>query len=702
VKHSLRLRVLVALCGTAVLSATLGLAFQDRALRRDLEVAAVGRAERAAEAARLLVQSHLEALAARWSSLSTTPQLRATLEVGDGPTLAHLAEELRARQQASRILFSDARGRVVAAAGDAALDPLVLGQREAALVAHGGRLFAVASAPLETSGLALGRLHAVEPIDASTLARWSQLCGGELRLQAAATGAEPDAAALVLELGPAGLWLTASLAAEREALGRSRLNLLGAAAASLAAALALSVLFARGLVSPVQRLKDAAERIGRGDLGVRVPLEREDELGELSAALNEMAQHLQEQRRALEQTNAELVVEKERALAASRAKSHFLANVSHEVRTPLTAVLGWAELLQEGAALDAEQRESVAAIRRNGAHLLQLVDDVLDISRIEAGKLRVERRPCAPAAIVEEVIDILRTPARERGLELGVEYATPLPAVVSTDATRLRQILLNLVGNALKFTAQGGVRLVVRIEEAAGAAARLVFEVIDTGIGIPPDYLPRLFQSFSQADDSATRRFGGNGLGLAISRSLVEHLGGAIDVRSEPGRGSTFRFWIDPGPLEALPRATPLPARRAAYDSDAEPSCAGRVLLAEDSPDSQRLLGTILRRASYRVELAGDGQEAVARALGAAEAGLPFDVVLMDMQMPALDGYEATARLRAAGYSGAVVALTAHAMEGDREKCVHAGCDDFATKPIGKAALLELVARHVRKPPAPV
>jgi CheY-like chemotaxis protein len=396
-------------------------------------------------------------------------------------------------------------------------------------------------------------------------------------------------------------------------------------------------------------------------------------------------------------------VEKDRALAASRAKSDFLANVSHEIRTPLGAILGYAELVEQRIARDPDATDWMAGLRRNGEHLLRLVDDLLDVSKIEAGALQIERGPCAPMAIVSEAIEMLRVRARARSLALSVDYASAIPERIVSDGARLRQVLVNLLENAIKFTERGGVSLLVKLEAPHPGPARLLFEVSDTGIGIPREYQPRMFEPFSQADTSKTRRFGGTGLGLSISRKLVQSLGGDIEVQSEPGRGSRFRFWIDPGPLAGVPligvSSRPHEATTPARE-DRPGARPARVLLAEDSPDNQRLIRTILARAGYHVELAVDGQAAVSLALAAREADEPFEVVLMDMQMPVLDGYAATRSLRESGYTGPIVALTAHAMQGEREKCLDAGCDEFATKPISSRDLADLVARHLRKPEA--
>jgi len=306
--------------------------------------------------------------------------------------------------------------------------------------------------------------------------------------------------------------------------------------------------------------------------------------------------------------------------------------------------------------------------------------------------------------------------AEAKGLELGAELRGPLPETILTDPTRLRQILINLMGNALKFTEQGEVRLRVRFLDGTppagdgGASPTLEFAVSDTGIGIAPTQLAVIFEPFRQADGSTTRRFGGTGLGLAISRRLAENLGGTIAVESEVGRGTTFRLLVPANPLEGVPLLAEPSLTEQAHPTDtgvtssplSEPlDC--RVLLVEDAPDNQRLLSFILRRAGAEVEVVGDGRAAVDRLVGVpADAhhtppDARFDVVLMDMQMPVLDGYEATRRLRAAGYVGSIIALTAHAMEGDCAKCLQAGCDGYATKPIDSATLLQTIRGHLRE-----
>lgn len=405
------------------------------------------------------------------------------------------------------------------------------------------------------------------------------------------------------------------------------------------------------------------------------------------------------------------------AEAATRAKSEFLANMSHEIRTPMTAILGYADVLAEHLT-GPEQLDAVNIIRRNGDHLLSLINQILDLSKVESGKLQIEHVPCSPIELITEVISLMQVRAHEKKLSLLLHFAEPVPETILTDPTRLRQILVNLVGNAIKFTRQGEVRVVARLDAREHDNPRFLYEVIDTGIGMTPDQTSQLFQPFYQLDSSTSRQFGGTGLGLAISKRLAHTLGGDITVESELGKGSVFRVSIDPGPLDHLRMITPAtqagPENCSPRKSEKEPARIDlsniRVLLAEDGPDNQRLICFVLRKAGAHVTTVSDGLQAVERILGAPHTDAspgrsplaPFHVVLMDMQMPVLDGYQATRRLRAAGYTRPIIALTAHAMAEDRQKCLDAGCDDYATKPIDRTRLLDLIATWSRQAACPV
>jgi signal transduction histidine kinase/CheY-like chemotaxis protein len=419
-------------------------------------------------------------------------------------------------------------------------------------------------------------------------------------------------------------------------------------------------------------------------------------------------------------------------LAATRAKSEFLTNMSHELRTPLTAILGFADLLleeQDGALSHAAGRSRVETIRRNGQHLLELINGILDLSKIEAGKMTIERLAVSPVRIANDVVSLLQVRADAKGLALSAAFEGLLPATIQTDPTRLRQILINLVGNAIKFTEAGSVRLTARLVAAHGKPPKMEFDVADTGIGMTAAQMTALFEPFTQADASCSRNHGGTGLGLAISRRLARMLDGDITVDSVPGSGSVFSVSIAARPLTALAPVEPgtvlsgpapgEPGEPAAPSapligespergerqregdrggqpptSHVEPLADLRILLAEDGADNRLLIGHVLRKAGAQVTFAENGRIAADVAREALRDGRAFDVILMDMQMPVLDGYSAARELRRAGYSLPIVALTAHAMSDDRQKCLDAGCDDYATKPINRGELLAILARH--------
>ena len=413
----------------------------------------------------------------------------------------------------------------------------------------------------------------------------------------------------------------------------------------------------------------------------------------------------------------ELRKAKDAAEAATQAKSQFLANMSHEIRTPMTAILGYADVLSEGALCcfscpdyaQCQNRhigyEAIGTIRRNGEHLLALINDILDLSKIEARKLQVELTRCSPTQLVAEVVALMHPLAAAKQLELKTELVGSLPETVITDPIRLRQMLVNVVGNAIKFTDKGEVRITAQWM-ADSKTPRLAFNVTDTGIGMNEEQIAKLFKPFTQVDSSFTRRFGGTGLGLCISKLLAEALGGDIEVRSTPGNGSTFIVTIATSPLhenqmvQDIQKSGIQPGPMATPTTTDKITLHGRILLAEDGIDNQRLICFLLKKAGAEVTTAGNGQLAVEAILAAHEAGQPFDVILMDMQMPILDGYDATRRLREMDYTGPIIALTAYAMSQDRQACLAAGCNDYLTKPIEQRRMLEVIAKYLpRKQP---
>ena len=406
---------------------------------------------------------------------------------------------------------------------------------------------------------------------------------------------------------------------------------------------------------------------------------------------------------ALEEANNVLERCSTAAQAASQSKSEFLANMSHEIRTPLTAILGYADLLLGAIPRQVEeQRQAASTIKRNGEFLLAIINDILDLSKIEAGRLEMERTACSPCKIFADLRSLMSVSAEAKGLTFDIDCEGELPETIFSDPVRLRQILFNLVGNAIKFTQSGGVRVTVRFQADPPLEHKLRIDVADTGIGISEEQMRRLFYPFSQADSSTTRQFGGSGLGLTISKRLANMLGGDITVRSTPGKGSVFSVTVATGPLEGV----------AFRDHSAEPAAEetpppavplklnGRILLAEDGPDNQRLISFLLRRAGAEVSVAQNGQEAVEMMLASSDGKTrkdwPFDLVLMDIQMPIMDGFEATQRLREEGYRGPIIALTAYAMSKDIQHCLEAGCDLHLAKPINQDTLLQAVAQNLK------
>ncbi len=424
------------------------------------------------------------------------------------------------------------------------------------------------------------------------------------------------------------------------------------------------------------------------------------------AVSNVMSEH--EKRRCIQEQNTHIEEVLRAAETASRAKSEFLTNMSHEIRTPMTAILGYADVLLENLQ-DRESIQAAQTIRRNGEYLLEVINGILDLSKLESGRLTTDRLPVSPVQMLKDVVSLMRVRADAKGLPLSVTYEPPIPESIITDPTRLRQILINVVGNAIKFTETGGVQMILRLLDADGERPLLQLDVVDTGIGITQEQQSRLFQAFSQGDSSINRRFGGSGLGLAISKRLAVMLGGDLTVVSEPGKGSTFTITIGTGSLDGI-RLLDRPGENDApftpqVNAEAPVGNLGcRILLAEDGPDNQRLISFLLKKAGAEVVIASNGLEAVEKVCATFSNSIqqpgrqaPFDLIFMDIQMPVMDGYEATRRLRAAGYTGPIVALSAHSMPQDIQQCFAASCDDYLAKPINRDKLLATVARYAPK-----
>jgi len=377
------------------------------------------------------------------------------------------------------------------------------------------------------------------------------------------------------------------------------------------------------------------------------------------------------------------------AVALANAKSEFLANMSHEIRTPLNGLLGLAQIGQRETA-DARTASTFAAILNSGRLLLGIVNDVLDFSKIEVGKLRVEQRPMSPRALADEAVALLRDRADEKGIALNLAFDPALPERCMGDALRTQQVLVNLLSNAIKFTETGHVTVWAGVEPGPGAAdARMVYRVTDTGIGIAPEHLKHLFDAFQQADTSTTRRFGGTGLGLAISKRLAELMDGEVRVSSQPAAGSVFELRL---PWLPATTAREAPTPDAAWGDQPRRLHGVRVLVAEDNEVNQLVLERALAIEGADATIVGDGRQAVNRVL--ADGREAYDVVLMDIQMPEMDGYEATRRILELAPDLPVIGQTAHAMLDERRECLAAGMVDHIAKPLDFRLLADMIVRH--------
>jgi signal transduction histidine kinase/CheY-like chemotaxis protein len=409
-----------------------------------------------------------------------------------------------------------------------------------------------------------------------------------------------------------------------------------------------------------------------------------DKVRELEAAITERTQF-----------ERELDKARREADSANRSKSEFVANMSHEIRTPMTAILGYADVLAAHL-LDEDDLHCVETIRRNGRFLLEIINDILDLSKIEAGRLDMNFERIRIDSLVNDILAMMRLRAVEKGLKLDAEFAGRIPETIESDPRRVRQILINLIGNAIKFTDRGSVRLRIAFDESR---SQIVFEVTDTGIGISEELQARLFRPFTQADASVTRHYEGTGLGLAITRRLAEMLGGQVSVESRLQQGSTFRVTLSTGSLEGVRLVEPRLVEEASTVAPGVPKLADcRVLVVDDRSEIRFLAKQFIEKSGATVEVAVDGDDAL-RAIERSESrDEPFDVVLLDMQMPVKDGYTTARELRARGFQQPIIAVTAHAMQGDRQRCLEVGCNDYTPKPLEPRRLLELISLYCRKP----
>jgi len=709
IRFTVTARLLLTLTGLAAFATFLVVGVQERSLEADLERAASQRLERAARAADQLAAGHLASIADRWAAVSGTPQFRANLEVEDPPTLAFYAQQLAEKQGAAWVAFLDRDGRVMASAGDASLGEVTQGGEAVRLVAYQEKPFTAVSVPLQTGEQLVGSLVAAEPIDPEVVAHWSELCGAQVSFAPAAAGGG-ELSREVRRFGGLALRVAGSLEPERVALAHARRLLLDAGALALVLAFAASAVLARSFVRPILELRRAAERIGTGDLSVRLQSRRSDEIGDVTRAFEGMLARLRDSRRlveeqqrtlegkvqerteALEAATREAVELARQAEEANHSKSQFLANMSHEIRTPMNGVIGMTDLLLE-TGLTARQRKLAETVHRSAELLLSVINDILDFSKGEAGRLVLECIDCDLTEVVEDVTELLAERAHRKGLELACEIAGDVPSAVRTDPGRLRQVLTNLLANAIKFTEAGEVVIEVSVAERSAGSTQVRFEVRDTGIGIARDAQSSLFEPFRQADASTTRRYGGTGLGLAICKQLVELLGGEIGLESEAGHGARFFFTL---PLVRTPAEFVHEERPPSLLSDL------RVLVVDDNATNREIVQHRVLSWKMRAGVAADGEAALAALREAVRERRPYDLAILDMHMPGMDGLELARAIHGDPELSAtrLLMLTSIGLEGDGAALREAGVALHLTKPVRQSELYNGLAEAMGRAPA--
>ncbi|QDT43510.1 Autoinducer 2 sensor kinase/phosphatase LuxQ [Gimesia alba] len=417
--------------------------------------------------------------------------------------------------------------------------------------------------------------------------------------------------------------------------------------------------------------------------------------------LDDYLERLKQSRRELKRKDYELKAAQKNVVRANQAKSEFLANMSHEIRTPMTAILGYAEILKENPVAP-DNVELIEIIQNNGTHLLQVINDILDISKIEMGDFEILKVNCSPKVVLQDVIDAFRMKAAEKGLSIHTKCQDSIPELIQTDPLRLKQVLWNLVSNAVKFTETGRIDIEVRVFSQSQNDRVLQYIVSDTGIGIPAEKVKHIFEPFAQADSSTSRNYGGTGLGLTLSHKLVRLLGGNLSVQSIVDQGSVFCVALNVGEsVQTTLKKTQNhrfnlgdSVRQDSHDRQINKTRRehkGRVLLVDDTKEIRKLFSFMLNKMGIAVMTASNGKEAVELVNDESNQDEPYDMILMDMQMPVMNGYEATQLLRDQGNQIPIIAITAHALVSDREKCLAAGCTEYLSKPIKYEVLHEMV-----------
>lgn len=484
----------------------------------------------------------------------------------------------------------------------------------------------------------------------------------------------------ILSMNPLNIQLThmenkfsASIGEGSRALEKSLLIIVGIAAFTIIAiCIGITVSFSLYFSRSLSDLNRAAAEIGRGNFATNIPIKSRDELGQLAQAINKMSSDLQDS-----------IGQRVQAENANKVKSLFLANMSHEIRTPLGIILGMTEILKDDEITWPEKIEHIDTIERTGKNLTRIINDILDITKIESGHYQIEKSRITLPEFFEDIQKMLTISVEKNKNTLIVEAMDDAPVHIVSDNSRLKQILVNLIGNALKFTENGTVKI-----RYGGSDSTVFFEVEDTGIGIPQEYHKDLFRNFSQIDSSETRKYEGTGLGLSLSKRLARALDGDLFLKqSSPGQGSIFVLMIKSFALSdvAAPESINIGPTKGPRDLKGK-----RVLIVDDSSDNQRLIRHYLAKKQIECSFADNGKEAMEKALHE-----PFDAILMDMQMPVMDGYTATQNLRKTNYKVPIIALTAHAMVEDRQRCIDVGCNDYLTKPVEAVKLYQTLEDHI-------